>query len=257
MASRFMQLMLTPAVQAAQDRYFGRHQSVANAQERDEFTEDEAAFIAERDSFYLSTINSDGWPYIQHRGGPTGFLKLLGPHFLRFADLKGNRQLLTIGNLAGNDRVALFLMDYPRRERLKILGHAQVVPAAENHALADQLSPAPELHGMVERLFLIDVVSFDWNCPTYITPRYSEPELEKLRDRNLVFGSRSRTSPSRFGFGAETDFRPALAEFAESPSGCQRRFGLLSLVRARFGLPGGRAGRQEARTGRLPQSCGQ
>ena len=258
MASRFMQLMLTPAVQAAQDRYFGRHQSVANAPERDEFTEDEAAFIAERDSFYLSTINSDGWPYIQHRGGPTGFLKLLGPHFLGFADLKGNRQLLTIGNLAGNDRVALFLMDYPRRERLKILGHAQVVPAAENHALADQLSPAPELHGMVERLFLIDVVSFDWKlCDVASRHVTASRSWKNLRDRNLVFGSRSRTSPSRFGFGAETDFRPALAEFAESPSGCQRRFGLLSLVRARFGLPGGRAGRQEARTGRLPQSCGQ
>jgi predicted pyridoxine 5'-phosphate oxidase superfamily flavin-nucleotide-binding protein len=111
MASRFMQLMLTPAVQAAQDRYFGRHQAAANAPAREEFTEDEAAFIAERDSFYLSTINSDGWPYIQHRGGPAGFLKVLGPHSLGFADLKGNRQLLTSGNLAGNDRVALFLMD--------------------------------------------------------------------------------------------------------------------------------------------------
>jgi len=180
MAPRFMQLMLTPAVQAAQERYFGRHQTLPSAPARDEFTGDEAAFISERDSFYMSTINSDGWPYIQHRGGPIGFLKVLGPHFLGFADLKGNRQLLTIGNLAGNDRVALFLMDYPQRQRLKILGHARVVGATEDPALADQLSPAPELRGIVERLFLIDVVGFDWNCPKYITPRYSEAEVQKL-----------------------------------------------------------------------------
>ncbi len=180
MASRFMQLMLTPEVQAAQERYFGRHQAVTDAPERDAFTEDEAAFIAERDSFYMSTINSDGWPYIQHRGGPIGFLKVLGPHFLGFADLKGNRQLLSIGNLAGSDRIALFLMDYARRERLKILGHARVVGASEDPAMADRLSPAPELRGIVERLFLIDVVGFDWNCPKYITPRFSEAEVEKF-----------------------------------------------------------------------------
>jgi len=177
MAPRFMQIMLTPAVQAAQDRYFGQHQAVSNAPQRDDFTGDEAAFIAERDSFYMSTINSDGWPYLQHRGGPTGFLKVLGPHLLGFADLKGNRQLLTIGNLAGNDRVALFLMDYAQRQRLKILGHARVVGASEDADLADRLSPAPELRGIVERLFLIDVVGFDWNCPKYITPRYTESEI--------------------------------------------------------------------------------
>lgn len=172
-----MQTMLTPAVQAAQERSFGRRQRIPDAPERDAFTDDETAFIASRDSFYLATTNSDGWPYIQHRGGPPGFLKVLGPHLLGFADYRGNRQLLSTGNLDGNDRVTLFLMDYPNRTRLKILGHARVLDARENADLADQLSPAPEVRSLTERLFLIDVVGFDWNCPKYITPRFTEAEI--------------------------------------------------------------------------------
>jgi hypothetical protein len=179
MAAKFMQLVLTPAVQAAQELYFGKHQAIAGAPERDPFTDDESAFIARRDSFYMATTNSDGWPYVQHRGGPAGLLRVLGPHQLGFADFKGNRQLLTTGNLDGDDRVALFLMDYPNRERLKILGHAQVLDAREHPALADQLTPTPELRSKTERLFLIEVVSFDWNCPQYITPRFTEAEVEK------------------------------------------------------------------------------
>ena len=178
MAAKFMQLVLTPAVQTAQERYFGKHQVVASAPERDPFTADEAAFITQRDSFYMATRNSDGWPYLQHRGGPAGFLKVLGPHQLGFADFKGNRQMLSTGNLAGDDRVSIFLMDYPHRERLKILGHARVLDARENAVLADQLSPSPELRSKIERLFVIDVVGFDWNCPQYITPRFTEAEVE-------------------------------------------------------------------------------
>ena len=179
MAAKFMQIMLTPAVQAAQERYFGKHQSVAQAPERDPFTDDEAAFIAARDSFYMATTNPDGWPYIQHRGGPAGFLKVLGPHLLGFADFKGNRQMLTTGHLDLNDRVALFLMDYPNRDRLKILGHARVLSAREHPDIAAQLSPSPELADKIERLFLIETVSFDWNCPQYITPRFTEAEVER------------------------------------------------------------------------------
>jgi predicted pyridoxine 5'-phosphate oxidase superfamily flavin-nucleotide-binding protein len=175
-----MQLMLTSAVQAAQERYFGRHQTVADAPKRDALTESEAVFISERDSFYMATTNSDGWPYLQHRGGPVGFLKVLGPHLLGFADLKGNRQLLSTGNLAGDDRVALFLMDYAQRERLKILGHARVVDARKDADLAKQLSPGAGWESKVERLFLIEVMSYDWNCPQYITPRFSEEEIEKF-----------------------------------------------------------------------------
>ncbi|HSI13225.1 MAG TPA: pyridoxamine 5'-phosphate oxidase family protein [Chthoniobacter sp.] len=182
MAAKFMQMALTPAVQAAQDHYFGRHHVMEGAPVRDALTEDEAAFIATRDSFYMATTNSDGWPYIQHRGGPAGFLKVLGPNLLGFADLKGNRQLLSTGNVDGDDRVALFLMDYPHQERLKLLGHARVLDAREHGDLAAQLSPAPELRSRIERLFLIDVVSFDWNCPQYITPRYTEAEIAAVID---------------------------------------------------------------------------
>jgi len=127
MAQKFMQLALTPAVQAAQEKYYGRHQAVPAATASDRLTAEETDFIAARDSFYLATTNRDGWPYIQHRGGPPGFLKVLGPDQLGFADFKGNRQLLTTGNLADDDRVALFLMDYPQRTRLKILGRCRRV----------------------------------------------------------------------------------------------------------------------------------
>ena len=178
MAQQYMQLVLTPAVQRAQEKYFGRHQSIDLAPGHDPFTAEEAAFIGRCDSFYMATINADGWPYLQHRGGPAGFLKVLGPNLLGFPDFKGNRQLLSTGNLEGSDRVALFLMDYPNRERLKILGHARVLDAREHPDLADELSPDAELRQRIERLFLIETISYDWNCPQYITPRYTAAEVE-------------------------------------------------------------------------------
>ncbi len=178
MAGRFLETYFTPEVLAAQAHYYGRSQVVPPQPEHDPLSAEEAEFIARRDSFYMATVTSDGWPYIQHRGGPTGFLRLLDPQTLGFADFKGNRQLLTMGNLAATDRVSLFLMDYPRRERLKILGHARTLDARDHGDLADQLTPTPDLRGKVERVFLINVVSFDWNCPQYITPRYTAAEVE-------------------------------------------------------------------------------
>jgi uncharacterized protein len=178
MADKFMQLVLTPAVQQAQDKYFGRHQVVENAPETDPLTEDEADFIASRDSFYMATISETGWPYLQHRGGPAGFVKVLGPNLIGFADFKGNRQLISTGNLQITDRVALFMMDYPHRTRLKLLGHARVLDAREHAELADQLVSEP-LRGKVERFFLVQIISYDWNCPQYITPRFTAAEIEK------------------------------------------------------------------------------
>jgi predicted pyridoxine 5'-phosphate oxidase superfamily flavin-nucleotide-binding protein len=175
-----MHLVLTPAVQAAQERYFGRRQAPGDDPGSDDFTADEAAFVAARDSFYMATTNSDGWPYIQHRGGPQGFLKVLAPRLLGFADFKGNRQLISTGNLDGDDRVALFLMDYPNRQRLKVLGRARVLDAREHPDLAAQLGPAPELRGKIERLFLIEAVGYDWNCPQYITPRFTAAEVQEI-----------------------------------------------------------------------------
>jgi uncharacterized protein len=178
MAAKFMQMVLTPAVQQAQDKYFGKHQVATNAPEMDSLTSDEADFIASRDSFYMATVTETGWPYVQHRGGPTGFVKVLGPNLIGFADFKGNRQLISTGNLGVTDRAALFMMDYPHRTRLKLLGHARVTDACENPELLDELAPEP-LRSKVERLFLIQVISYDWNCPQYITPRYTAAEVEQ------------------------------------------------------------------------------
>ena len=174
-----MQTMLTPSVIAAQEHYYGRHAVVDSAPERDPLTDEERVFIQARDSFYMATITENGWPYVQHRGGQPGFLRIISPSQLAFADYKGNRQMLSTGNLSGNDRVALFLMDYPRRERLKILGHARVEDARQHPELVAQLAE-PETRGIVERLFFIEVMSFDWNCPKYITPRYTAAEVESV-----------------------------------------------------------------------------
>ena len=172
-----MQTVLTPSVRAAQQHYYGKSQRIEDAPERDALTEDETAFIETRDSFYMATVTETGWPYLQHRGGQPGFLRVLNPATLAFADYKGNRQLISTGNLAVSDRVSLFLMDYPQRTRLKILGHARVEDARQHPDLVAQLAE-PELQRKVERVFLIDVVSFDWNCPQYITPRFTESEVK-------------------------------------------------------------------------------
>lgn len=177
MTNKFLDLTVTDAVQRAQEHYFGKARAVTSARP-DELTEEEIEFIRARDSFYMASITENGWPYVQHRGGPRGFLRILTPTKLAFADYVGNRQLLTTGNLAANDRVALFLMDYPNRTRLKILGHGRIEDAREHPELVQELAE-PEVRRIVERLFFIDVVAFDWNCPKYITPRYTAEEVEQ------------------------------------------------------------------------------
>lgn len=147
--------------------------------ERNPLGAEEIQFITKRDSFYMATVNSDGWPYVQHRGGPAGFLRVVDAHTLGFADFRGNRQLLSTGNVISNDRIALFLMDYRQRERLKINGHVRVLDAREHTQLADDLA-SPLLRAKTERIFLIEMLSFDWNCPQYITPRYTDDEMETV-----------------------------------------------------------------------------
>src|SRR5881628_1072679 len=177
MAAKFIELAFTDSVRKAQEHYYGKSQPVEKAPERDALTEDETSFIQSRDSFYMATVSETGWPYVQHPGDKPGFLRVINPTSLAFADYKGNRQLLTTGNLAVTDRVTLFLMDYPQRTRLKILGHARVEDAQQHPQLVAQLAE-PEVQRLVERLFFIEVVSFDWNCPQYITPRYTAAEVE-------------------------------------------------------------------------------
>lgn len=181
MARKYMDIVATPSVRRAETEYYGRSLDTSGAPERDLLGEDELQFIAARDSFYIGTVNETGWPYIQHRGGERGFLKVLGPHSLGFADYKGNRQLISTGNAAVNDRVSLFLMDYPSQTRLKILGHARVLDARSNTELVGKLAGVDERR-LVERVFLIDVVSFDWNCQQHITPRFDAAQVsERVR----------------------------------------------------------------------------
>lgn len=179
MATKYLDLTFTDAVRRAQKHYYGRAATIKDAPERDPLTRAEAEFIAARDSFYLGTVSESGWPYIQHRGGPPGFLRVINETTVAFADYTGNRQLLSTGNVSVNDRVALFLMDYKHRERLKILGHARIEDARAHQELVTQLAD-PKMRSRVERLVFIDVVSFDWNCPKYITPRYPLEEIEEL-----------------------------------------------------------------------------
>jgi uncharacterized protein len=144
----------------------------------DQLGDKEAEFITARDSFYLASVTSEGWPYVQHRGGPAGFLKVLDGNRLGFADYRGNRQHVSTANLLTEPRVSLFLMDYPGRRRLKLLGRAEVVTAQQEPALVAALMPPG--HGAVaERAYVIAIEGFDWNCPQHITPRFTEAEIAK------------------------------------------------------------------------------
>jgi len=179
MAFKFHELAFTDSVRHAQEEYYGQSRPVRHVPGPDALTHDEISFIQARDSFYMATVSETGWPYLQHRGGEVGFLRVLSPTQLAFADYKGNRQLVSVGNLAVTDRVMLFLMDYPQRTRLKIMGHARLEDALKHPELVAQLAE-PEVRAQVERLFFIDVVSFDWNCSQHITPRYSVEEIKGI-----------------------------------------------------------------------------
>jgi hypothetical protein len=186
MPHTFANTMFSDAAKQLQERFGSRasYERMSRFGEKEQVLgPDEAEFIAARDSFYMSTVTPDGWPYIQHRGGPAGFLKVIDEHTLAFADYAGNKQYISAGNLSVNDRVALFLMDYPNRTRLKIIGHAQIVEPGEDPALevqVAQLKPGVNRGAKVERIYRLQVVGFDWNCNQHITQRFSLEELAML-----------------------------------------------------------------------------
>jgi uncharacterized protein len=178
MAYDYLDLATTPAVRAAQGAN-GSGELWANfdgERPSGRFTQAEAAFIAARDSLYIATVSESGWPYIQHRGGPPGFIRMLDETTLAIPDFRGNRQYISTGNLAANDRASLFLMDYPHRRRLKIYAHIEARDLAADPELAAKLS-LPGYRAKVERALIIHLAAFDWNCPQHITPRFSEAEL--------------------------------------------------------------------------------
>jgi predicted pyridoxine 5'-phosphate oxidase superfamily flavin-nucleotide-binding protein len=174
----YLGIASTPGVRAAQEAN-GSGEFWANFEgdrPSDRLTRGAAAFIAERDSLYMATVSESGWPYVQHRGGPPGFVRILDERTLAIPDFRGNRQYISTGNLAANDRAALILMDYPNRRRLKIYAHVEARDLTTDLELAAKLT-LPAYKAKVERALIIHLTAFDWNCPQHITPRFSEAEL--------------------------------------------------------------------------------
>src|SRR5579863_9438920 len=178
MPYKFLDILATPSVRAAQEangtrqmwEHFKGHRTF------DRFSENEVAFIAARDSFYMASVSESGWPYLQHRGGPPGFVKVLDDKTLAFPDFRGNLQYISLGNVAADDRVALIMVDYPNRARLKILAHLAVRDLAADPELAARLA-LPGYKAKIERAFVLRLETFDWNCPQHITPRYTEADI--------------------------------------------------------------------------------
>lgn len=182
MSHKFFDLTFTESVKAAQEKY-GSRKNYARMEggEPDFFglTDAEQDFIEQSDGFYLATVNSEGQPYIQYRGGAKGFLKVLDDKTLGYADFRGNLQYISIGNLAENGKVALFLMDYARQSRLKILATAEVTDARNKPEIVEKLA-VPDYKAKIERAIILHVEAFDWNCPQHITQRFTMNEIKQM-----------------------------------------------------------------------------
>lgn len=178
----FAEIAFTPAVKKVQEEQ-GSRSSYARMEDmpgavNHRLTEAEAGFIAARNSLYMATVSETGWPYVQHRGGSTGFVRVLDESTIGFADFRGNRQYVSVGNLMTDDRVSLFFMDYPNKTRLKLLGRARIVGLDDQDVLSRL--EMPDHRARIERGFVITVEGFDWNCPQHITPRYSLDEMSAV-----------------------------------------------------------------------------
>ena len=180
MPYHFLEVAVTPSVRAAQaDMGVDQIWLGENDRPSDTLTENEIAFIATRDSFYIASVSETGWPYVQHRGGKIGFLKVVDPQTMAFADYRGNRQYISAGNFAANDRACLFLMDYVRRTRLKVYAHVERLTLDADQSLTDLVSD-PTYRGRAERIFKLRLEAYDWNCPQHIIPKYSLEEVQEL-----------------------------------------------------------------------------
>ncbi|HEY0106527.1 MAG TPA: pyridoxamine 5'-phosphate oxidase family protein [Rhizomicrobium sp.] len=187
MAYGFLDIARTPSVKAAEEAQGSAHyfEDFKGDRRFDRLGAAETAFIAARDSFYMATVSETGWPYVQHRGGPKGVLQVLDDRTLAFADYRGNRQYISLGNASANARVALILMDYPNRRRMKIYAHVEARDLAADPALAARLAdPAYKAHP--ERAFVLHLDAFDWNCPQHITPRFTQAEIAAMLQPTLT-----------------------------------------------------------------------
>jgi len=193
MGHKYADIMFTESVCTMQEDQ-GSRQLYSRMEGGDDYNhllgEKETAFIQARDSFYLATVSETGWPYVQHRGGPAGFVHVLDEKTIGFADFRGNRQYISAGNLRNDDRVSLLFMDYPGRTRLKLAGRARLTGEEESELL--QRLIVDDYRARVERGFIISVEAFDWNCPQHITPRYTLAEIEAMAaSRLFTFDSNS------------------------------------------------------------------
>ena len=182
MSHKFFDLTFTPSVKAVQEHYGTRRNYARFEGGEPDFhglTDAENDFIEARDGFYMATVGENGQPYVQFRGGPKGFLKVLDDHTLGYADFRGNLQYISVGNLAANDKAALFLMDYPNQTRLKILARVEVRDAKDAPELIEKLT-IPDYKAKIERAMILHVEAFDWNCPQHITPRYTMDEIRTM-----------------------------------------------------------------------------
>ena len=180
MTENFTELAFTDSVKALQEKYGTRtaySRMERGGKFRNQLTWQEQRHIEDRDGFYLSSVGENGWPYMQFRGGPQGFLKVIDDHTLAFADFRGNGQYISTGNFIDNNKTMLFLMDYPNKRRLKIWAEAEVLDAADHPELASQVV-LPDYEAIVERIIVFKVHAFDWNCPQHIIPRYTQEEIQ-------------------------------------------------------------------------------
>ena len=186
MSRSYGSVAFTPAVQDAQRaagsrRARGRGASPTGeaAEAQDRLTDDERSYLEARDGFFIATTSETGWPYVQYRGGPPGFLRVLDEHTIAWADYRGNRQYVSVGNLSGDARVALIVMDFPNQQRLKIFGRARLVDVQDDPSLVATVTD-PTYDSIVERAVVVTVAAYDWNCPQHIVPRYNLAEIERL-----------------------------------------------------------------------------
>ena len=182
------ELLFVNQVRALQDRVGSgeKYEKFYGPRTNEALTEEEIRFVSERESFYIASVSSTGWPYVQHRGGPKGFLKVIGPSLLGFADYTGNRQFVTMGHAEHDDRVALFLMDYENRSRSKMLGRMKMQHVEDaDPALVESLAMPGQ--GKVERVATIEIVATDWNCPKYIPQLINVEKAQRLFNERLQF----------------------------------------------------------------------
>jgi predicted pyridoxine 5'-phosphate oxidase superfamily flavin-nucleotide-binding protein len=182
MPNAFATISFTKSVKAAQARYGSRESNKRfeiSDDPRNQLGDFECEFIQARESIYMATISENGWPYVQHRGGPEGFIRVLDNRTIGFSDFKGNRQYLSVGNLSANARISLILMDYPNRRRLKLWGTTRIIHETDEADLMARLE-IPNFKARVERGIVIKVEAIEWNCPQHITPRYTETEVDHV-----------------------------------------------------------------------------